>query len=79
MITAGTFKLDIKEQTRAVIENIQAILKEGGADLSHVVDMTVFLVDMRDYKGVCVCCVMGSTRAHLCASTHVLSKPQSHI
>jgi hypothetical protein len=49
---SGTFKLDIAAQTRAVIENIRAILKEGGADLSHVVDMTVFLVDMKDYQGM---------------------------
>jgi 2-aminomuconate deaminase len=44
--------LDIAAQTRAVLENIQAILKEAGADLTHVVDMTVFLVDMRDYQGM---------------------------
>ncbi|GAM28436.1 hypothetical protein SAMD00019534_116120, partial [Acytostelium subglobosum LB1] len=45
----GTVKLCIKEQTRAVIENIRTILKSAGADLEHVIDVTVFLVDMKDY------------------------------
>lgn len=46
----GTQTLDIAQQTRAVILNIQAILRAAGADLKHLVDITVFLVDMRDYK-----------------------------
>ncbi|KAI8854392.1 Endoribonuclease L-PSP/chorismate mutase-like protein [Chytridium lagenaria] len=46
----GTWKLDIAEQTRAVITNIEYILKAGGSSLAHVVDLTVFLVDMKDYK-----------------------------
>lgn len=33
-----------------MIENIAAILKAAGAGLEHVVDLTVFLVDMKDYK-----------------------------
>jgi 2-aminomuconate deaminase len=46
----GTFQLNIKEQTRAVIQNIGLILKEAGASLENVVDLTVFLVDMKDYS-----------------------------
>ncbi|KAJ3415030.1 hypothetical protein HDV05_005675 [Chytridiales sp. JEL 0842] len=46
----GTWELSIKEQTRAVIQNIEAILKAAGAGLEHLVDLTVFLVDMKDYK-----------------------------
>ncbi len=49
--TDGNWQLDIKAQTKAVIENIGALLKEEGADLSHVIDMTSFLVDMKDFKG----------------------------
>jgi len=45
----NTVTLDIKAQTRGVIENIRAILKAGGADLQDLVDLTVFLVDMKDY------------------------------
>lgn len=47
----GTTKLDIREQTKAVIENIRDILSEVGADLSHVVDITSFLVNMNDFGG----------------------------
>lgn len=47
--TDGTFTLDIREQTRAVIENIAAILKAAGETLESLIDITVFLVDMKDY------------------------------
>ncbi|KAF9152888.1 hypothetical protein BG015_004520 [Linnemannia schmuckeri] len=45
----GTFELDIKAQTKAVIENINVILQSQGASLANIVDMTVFLTDMKDY------------------------------
>lgn len=48
----GSAELDIRAQTRAVIENIRAILRLAGADLNNVVDATVFLVDMNDYVGM---------------------------
>jgi 2-aminomuconate deaminase len=48
----GRVELDIREQTRAVIENIGVILEAAGAGLEHVVDITVFLVDMKDYPGM---------------------------
>lgn len=47
----GTTNLDIRKQTRAVIENIRDILQEVGADLSDVVDVTSFLVNMNDFGG----------------------------
>lgn len=47
----GTTSLDIKVQTRAVIENIQDILQSVGADLSDIVDVTSFLVNMNDFGG----------------------------
>ena len=46
---AGEVSLDISRQTRAVIENIRDILQSVGADLADVVDVTSFLVDMRDF------------------------------
>ncbi len=46
---AGNVTLDIGAQTRAVIENIRDILQSVGADLTDVVDVTSFLVDMRDF------------------------------
>ncbi|KAI8924700.1 Endoribonuclease L-PSP/chorismate mutase-like protein [Entophlyctis helioformis] len=45
----GTFRLDIKAQTRAVLNNIKAILSAAGAGMEHLVDLTVFLVDMANY------------------------------
>ncbi|KAG0366171.1 hypothetical protein BGZ54_005718 [Gamsiella multidivaricata] len=45
----GTFELDIKAQTKAVIENINVILQSVNASLDNIVDMTVFLTDMKDY------------------------------
>jgi 2-aminomuconate deaminase len=47
----GACDLDIREQTRAVIENIAAILEDCGGSLSDVVDLTTFLVNMNDFKG----------------------------
>ena len=43
--------LDIREQTRAVIENIRAILETAGAGLGDCVEITTFLVDMKDFAG----------------------------
>jgi 2-aminomuconate deaminase len=42
---------DIRAQTQAVIENIKAVLGAAGADLSHVVSITTYLVNMEDYSG----------------------------
>ena len=47
----GTVTKDVEAQTRAVLRNIEAVLAEAGADLGHVVDLTAFLVDMKDYAG----------------------------
>lgn len=47
----GTTNLDIRAQTRAVIENIGAILGKVGADLSDVVQITSYLVSMNDFGG----------------------------
>ena len=47
----GTATVDIREQTRAVIENIRDILSTEGADLTNVVEITAFLVNMNDFGG----------------------------
>ncbi len=47
----GNWHLDIEKQTKAVIENIGTLLKSMDADLSNVIDITTFLVDMKDFKG----------------------------
>jgi len=47
----GTVKLDIREQTRVVIENIRDILRSEGANLADLVDISAFLVNMNDFGG----------------------------
>jgi len=42
---------DIEVQTRSVIENVKAILEAAGSDLSEVIDVQVFLTNMkRDFQ-----------------------------
>ncbi len=47
----GVTTLDIKVQTRTVIENIRDILQSAGADLSDLVETQAFLVNMNDFGG----------------------------
>jgi 2-aminomuconate deaminase len=47
----GTTRLDVREQTRAVIENIRDILASEGASLRDLVEMTTYLVNMNDFAG----------------------------
>ncbi|WP_440880451.1 RidA family protein [Tenacibaculum sp. C7A-26P2] len=47
----GTTNLDIRKQTRAVIENIKDILVEVGASLEHIIDVSSFLTNMNDFGG----------------------------
>lgn len=47
----GITDLDIRAQTRAVIENIADLLAAAGASLSDLVQMTCFLVNMNDFGG----------------------------
>ena len=45
----GTTQLDIREQTRTVIENIRDILASEGAGLADVVEISSYLVNMNDF------------------------------
>ncbi|MDX6742769.1 RidA family protein [Actinocorallia sp. A-T 12471] len=47
----GTTTLDIRVQTRAVIEAIGRLLREVGADLADLVQVTTYLVNMNDFGG----------------------------
>lgn len=47
----GDWQLDIRLQTEAVLKNIEKLLSSLDADLSHLIDITTFLVDMKDFKG----------------------------
>lgn len=62
VFTAGQIPLDpgsmqmveggIAEQTEQVMNNLRAVLREAGADLSSVVKTTVFLRDMNDFTAM---------------------------
>ncbi len=62
LFTSGQIALDpatgqivaggIAEQTTQVFENLKAILKAAGADLSQVVKTQVFLKDMNDFAAM---------------------------
>ena len=43
--------LDIRVQTRAVLDNIAGLLGEVGLSLADLVDVTSFLVTMDDFDG----------------------------
>jgi 2-aminomuconate deaminase len=47
----GTTALDIRVQTRAVIETIGEMLAAVGAQLSDLVQVTAYLVNMNDFGG----------------------------
>ena len=40
---------DIREQTRAAISNLEAVVRAAGGTLEDVVDVTVFLLNMADF------------------------------
>jgi 2-aminomuconate deaminase len=50
-VALDTTVLDIRAQTRAVVENIRDILASVGAGLGDVVEVQTFLVDMNDFGG----------------------------
>ncbi|MGO1752349.1 MAG: RidA family protein [Psychroflexus sp.] len=47
----GSLTIDIKEQTKIVLDNIKDYLAEENATLDDVVDVTTFLVNMNDFAG----------------------------
>jgi 2-aminomuconate deaminase len=48
---AGATELDIRAQTRAVIENVADLLAAAGAGLDDLVQVTTYLVNMNDFGG----------------------------
>ena len=49
--TMGNTELDIAEQTKAVLDNINDILGSERASLEDVIDLTTYLVNMNDFGG----------------------------
>ncbi|MFM7912068.1 MAG: RidA family protein, partial [Bacteroidota bacterium] len=45
---SGRYKsFDFEAQVRQVFENVRAVLAQHGADLEHLVNVTVYLTDMK--------------------------------
>ena len=40
---------DIRQETRATLENIRTILRDIGSDLDRVLEVNVYLTDMKDF------------------------------
>ena len=47
----GNWQLDIRLQTKAVLENMRHYLELNKGDLTNLADVTVFLKDMADFDG----------------------------
>lgn len=43
---------DIKSETKKVMQNVNAVLTEGGMDFTNVVKTTIFLTDMQHFADV---------------------------
>jgi 2-aminomuconate deaminase len=48
---SGSLQLDIRAQTRAVLEKLATVLEAAGASLADIVEVSTFLVDMNDFAG----------------------------
>lgn len=65
----------VKEQATQVFENLQAVLKAAGSDLSKVVKTTLYLVDIADFVAVNeVCGTYFSSENKPARSTVAVSK-----
>lgn len=51
-ITGKLLKADISAETRRVMKNLEAILREADMDFSNVVKSTIFLANMDDFQKV---------------------------
>lgn len=43
---------DVQVQTKQVLENVKAVLKEAGSDLESVVKATIFISNMDDFQQI---------------------------
>jgi 2-iminobutanoate/2-iminopropanoate deaminase len=43
---------DVRQQTERTLENLKGVLEAAGANLNHVVKVTIFLKNMNDFAGM---------------------------
>jgi 2-iminobutanoate/2-iminopropanoate deaminase len=46
LVTREPFAGDIETQTELALRNVEAVLKEAGCDLNHVLQMTIYVSDI---------------------------------
>ena len=51
-VTGEMIQHDIKAETKKVMENLLAILKEAGMDFSHVVKTTIYCTDLGNFAAI---------------------------
>lgn len=47
--TAGSDTMDVKEQTKAVLDRIEGLLEKYGSDKKHVLSTLIHLKDIKDF------------------------------
>ena len=52
LISGAFIDGSIEIQARQTFQNLQALLREAGGDLEHVVHLTIFLIDAKDLPGL---------------------------
>ncbi len=50
--TGQMVQTDIRAETRKVMENVEAILKEAGMDFTNVVKTTIFCTNLGDFASI---------------------------
>lgn len=43
---------DVREQTRLVLSNLREVLKAAGTDMSNMIKLTVFMIDLKHFSTV---------------------------
>ena len=52
LVTREPFAGDIETQTELALRNVEAVLKEAGSDLNHVLQMTIYVSDIELWGAV---------------------------
>lgn len=78
----GRVPADIREQTRHTFENLRAVLAAAGSGFEHVIKVTVYLTDMRDFGAmneVYRTYFSGDLPARTTVGVTALARPELHI
>ena len=51
-ITGTLVEDNFEEEVLQVLNNVSAVLEEGGSDINHIIKLTVFIKDITNFKSV---------------------------